>query len=104
MSRRAKPTATRVPTIDNLRSSILRVTRKHGARNVSVFGSFARNEQRRTSDVDLLVNFPEGTTLLDHIGLIVELEATLKRKVDVLTYDGISRYLRDRILSEAKPL
>ena len=96
--------ARRVPTIGDLRSSILRVTRKHGARNVSVFGSFARNEQRTSSDVDLLVDFPAGTTLLDHVGLIVELEETLKRKVDVLTYDGISRYLRDRILSEARPL
>ena len=71
---------------------------------MSVFGSFARNEQRTTSDVDLLVDFPAGTTLLDHAGLIVDLEGTLKRKVDVLTYDGISRYLRDRILAEAKPL
>jgi predicted nucleotidyltransferase len=96
--------ARKVPTIDDLRSAILRVTRAHGVQNVRVFGSFARNEQRKSSDVDLLVDFPTGTTLLDHIGLIVELEETLKRKVDVLTYDGISRYLRDRILAEAKPL
>jgi predicted nucleotidyltransferase len=104
MPRRAATKARSVPTIEDLRSPILRITRKHGARNIRVFGSFARNEQRARSDVDLLVDLPKGATLLDQAGLIIELEESLHRRVDVLTYGGISRYLRDRILAESRPL
>jgi predicted nucleotidyltransferase len=97
-------TATTVPTIADLRVAILAITRKHGARDVRVFGSFVRNEQTNESDVDLLVQLPERATLIDQASLIIDLEKTLKRKVDVITYNGLSRFLRDRILSEAKPL
>lgn len=69
-----------------------------------VFGSFARGEQQRTSDIDLLVELPEGSSLLDLVSLKIDLEDALKRKVDVLTDGGISPYLRDRILREAEPL
>src|SRR5437588_8141923 len=93
-----------IPSIADLREAILAVTREHGAKNVRVFGSFVRNEQKAESDVDLLVELPEGSTLIDHARLLNALEKTLKRNVDVLTYNGINRHLRDRILSEAKPL
>jgi predicted nucleotidyltransferase len=104
MRKGATATATTVPTIADLRSAILAITRKHGARDVRVFGSFVRNEQTIESDVDLLVQLPERATLIDHASLIIDLEQTLKRRVDVITYNGLSRFLRDRILSEAKPL
>ncbi|TSC97348.1 MAG: hypothetical protein Greene101449_1232 [Candidatus Peregrinibacteria bacterium Greene1014_49] len=88
----------------SLRPVVKRIARKHGATNVRVFGSFARGEQRKTSDVDLLVELPKGSSLLDLVGLKIDLEDALKRKVDVLTDQGISPYLRDRILQEAQPL
>src|SRR5437660_11043 len=99
MEKRATTTANRIPTIADLRNAILAVTRKHGAQNVRVFGSFVRNEQTRKSDVDLLVELPARATLIDQARLMGDLERTLNRKVDVLTYNGISRFLRDRILS-----
>ncbi len=104
MLTKRKAMAKNVPTIRNLRATILAVTRKHGASDVRVFGSFVRNEQTAESDVDLLVKLPKGATLIDHAGLIIDLERMLERKVDVITYGGISRFLRDRILSEAQPL
>ncbi len=104
MSIRHTTKVERVPAIEDLREAILAVTRKHGARNVQVFGSFVRNEQTRKSDVDLLVELPEKATLIDHARLMGDLERTLKRKVDVVTYNGINRFLRQRILSEAQPL
>ena len=54
--------------------------------------------------MDLLVEMPRGASLLDLAGLKVDLEEALKRKVDVLTDGGVSPYLRDRILREARPL
>jgi predicted nucleotidyltransferase len=90
----------RQPTIGDLRRTILRVATRHGATNVRIFGSFARGEQRGTSDVDL----PKRASLFDLIGLKLDLEEALERDVDVLTDDGISPYLQDRILHDASPL
>jgi uncharacterized protein len=87
-----------------LRPIVLRVAKTYGARNVRVFGSFARGEQRRSSDLDLLVEMPEGSSLLDLAGLKVDLEEAIRRKVDVVPAKCIKPLLRDRILSEARPL
>ena len=91
-------------SIAKLRPVVLRVAREHGARNVRIFGSFARGEQRKTSDVDLLVTMPKESSLLDLAGLKVDLEEALKRRVDVIPDDSIKPILRDRILSEARTL
>jgi hypothetical protein len=86
------------------RDEILRIAAKHGARNVRVFGSATRGEAGDESDVDLLVEFEPGRTLLDQAGLVVELEELLGRKVDVVTEGGLYWLLRRRILKEARPL
>lgn len=86
------------------REEILRIAARHGARNVRVFGSVARGEADEKSDIDLLVEFEPERSLLDHAGLVVELEELLGRKVDVVTEKGIYWLLRRRILKEARPL
>jgi len=69
-----------------------------------VFGSWARGEAGPDSDLDLLINVEPGTSLLDMIGLQQDLEDLVGSKVDVLTEDGISRHVKERILAEARPL
>lgn len=86
------------------REEILRVADAHGARNVRVFGSVARGDAGPDSDIDFLVEMPKGRSLLDLVGLWQDLEELLGRKVDVVTDGGISPYLKDRILTEARPL
>ena len=88
----------------NRRREILELAARHGARNVRVFGSVARGDDRPDSDLDLLVDVEAGRTLLDVIGLEQDLEQLLGRKVDVLTEDGLSPYLQQRILAEAASL
>lgn len=90
--------------VKNKRDDILRIAEKHGAHNVRVFGSVARATDDETSDVDLLVDFEKGRSLMDLAGLEIELKELLSRKVDVVTTGGLSPYLKDRILAEAKPL
>jgi hypothetical protein len=85
------------------RADILRLAERHGARNVRVFGSVARNAET-THDLDLLVDFAPGRSLLDLIGFEQDLEAAIGVKVDVVTEDGVSPYLRDDILKQAVPL
>lgn len=86
------------------RPKILKITRKYGVRNVRIFGSFARGEQRKTSDVDLLVDLPKGMTLFELSGLKIDLEEALKRKVDVVSARSIKPALRPYILADARPL
>ena len=86
------------------REEILHICAKYGARNVRVFGSAVRGEDREDSDVDLLVDFEPGRSLLDHAGLVLEIEELLGRKADVVTERGLYWLLRRRILKEARPL
>ena len=86
------------------RSEILQIASKHGASNVRIFGSVARGQSDSASDVDLLVEFRPGTTLLDHAGLVLELEALLGVKVDVISDNGLRERIRERVLKEAVAL
>jgi uncharacterized protein len=86
------------------RDAILRIAAKRGAYNVRVFGSVARGEAGEGSDIDLLVEFEPGRSLLDHAALVLDLEYILGHKVDIVTEKGLYWLLRRRILKEARPL
>lgn len=86
------------------RTDILQIARQHGARNVRLFGSIARGEARPDSDIDVLVEFEPGRTLLDRIGMIQDLEDLLGRKVDVVTEKALHHLIRHQVLAQAVPL
>lgn len=86
------------------REEILRLCAKYGATNVRVFGSVARGEADEKSDIDLLVEFEAGRTLLDHAALWLELQELLACRVDVISVRGIKPRIRERVLREAVPL
>jgi predicted nucleotidyltransferase len=86
------------------RDDILRVTAKHGASNVRIFGSVARGEAGPGSDLDLLVDMEPGRSLFDLGAMVGELRALLGCEVDVVTESSLYWLLRRRILREARPL
>ena len=86
------------------REEILRIAMKHGARNLRIFGSYARGEERPDSDIDLLVEMERDRSLLDIIAIKHDLEDLIQRKVDVVTVNAISPYLKDNILQGALSL
>jgi len=86
------------------RQEILEIAAKHGAYNVRLFGSVARGEADEQSDVDILVDAGPRLTPFFPGGLVVDLEALLGRKVDVVTEKGLRRRIKDRVLKEAIPL
>ncbi len=75
------------------------ILKKNRVVKAGVFGSYARGEVKKRSDVDLLIQPPKGMGL-GFIGLKLELEKKLKRKVDLLTYRSINPYLKEQILTE----
>jgi uncharacterized protein len=67
------------------RAEILSIARIRRASRIAVFGSVARGEAREDSDLDLLVDFDEGASLIDHAGLFQDLEKLLGVRVDVVS-------------------
>jgi len=90
--------------LQSKREEILRIAARHGAHNVRVFGSVARGEADDKSDVDFLVKMDPGRSLLDHAGLILDLEALLERPVDVASERGLRTRVRKRVMKEVVPL
>jgi uncharacterized protein len=86
------------------REAILRLAKKRGAHNLRVFGSVARGEATENSDLDLLVAWEPGRSLMDHAALVQDLQELLGMKVHVGTEKSLHWYVRDKILREAMPL
>lgn len=94
----------RLDQIRRQRDAILKAASRRGAHRVRVFGSVARGEDSPTGDVDFLVEFEPGRSLLDHGGLIADLEDLLACKVDIVSERGLRPHFRERITHEAVPL
>ncbi len=86
--------------IIDIREKILYALKQNDVKRASLFGSVVRGELTDESDIDILVEFKGRKSLLDLVGLKLELEEMLKRKVDVLTYNSLHPILKDRILRE----
>ncbi|HCD37294.1 MAG TPA: hypothetical protein DEQ77_00925 [Candidatus Omnitrophica bacterium] len=78
--------------------------KKYGAKKVAIFGSYARNEEKKTSDIDILVKFSPAKSLLDLVKIERELSETAGVKVDLLTEKAISPLLINNIKKEMKVL
>jgi predicted nucleotidyltransferase len=89
------------PTIRDHRDDILRLAREHGAKNLRLFGSAARGDERADSDLDFLVEMEKGRSLVDHVALKQDLEDLLDCEVDVVTEGALHSQIREQVLREA---
>ena len=83
------------------RDDIMRLATKHGATNIRVFGSVARDQAKQDSDLDLLIDVGPNTSSWFPAGLILDLENLLGCRVEIVTEKGLNPELRDQVLSEA---
>lgn len=83
-----------------LREHKAEVQEKYNVRKIGVFGSFVRGEQKKRSDIDILVEYSEIPDLLKLIELENKLQKLLKRKVDLIEKSGIRAELKETILKE----
>lgn len=76
-------------TIDEIKKTIAEIAPQYNLKKVTLFGSRANGTAKENSDVDLIVDFPKGSSLLDLIGLKYDLEDILKLEVDVISRGGL---------------
>lgn len=86
--------------IEEIERKILPILQRYGVKRVGLFGSCVRGEVKEDSDIDILVEIEEDISLLDFIGIKLELEEALGKKVDLVEYSTIKPLLRKRILDE----
>jgi predicted nucleotidyltransferase len=86
--------------VEQIKRKILPVLNRYGVTKVGLFGSCIRDEMATDSDIDILVEIEKDISLLDFVGLKLEIEEVLGRKVDLVEYDTIKPLLRERILKE----
>lgn len=86
--------------IEEIKSKIIPVLKEYRVTQAGIFGSYARGEQKKKSDVDILIKIHNDASLLTIIGLKMELEKVIKRKVDLVEYETIRKELRERILND----
>jgi len=88
--------------LKTITNKILPILKSQGVLRAAVFGSAAKGKMKTKSDVDILVKLAPNKSLLDLVGLKLELENKLNRNVDVISYGGIHPLLKDIILNEQK--
>jgi predicted nucleotidyltransferase len=90
--------------IQDKKEQIIALAAKHGALNIRVFGSVANGIIDKNSNIDFLVNMEKGRCLFDLGGLLVDLQQLFERNVNVVAENSLHWYIKDRILSEARPI
>lgn len=86
--------------LNEIKHKVKKVLEKHGATKAGIFGSYVRGEQRKNSDVDVLVELNDGGGLIEFIKIKNEIERAIGKKVDLVEYDLIRKELRENILKE----
>lgn len=94
-----------IELLQEKRDEIIKIASQHGAFNVRVFGSVVRQEDTKNSDIDFLIDYDRAkTSPWFPGGLLMDLEELLGCKVDIVTEQGLSPFIREQVLAEAKRL
>ncbi len=90
----------RINELEVIKPKIIKILKKHKASKAGIFGSYVRGEQKKKSDIDILVELNKELDLIDFIIIKNELENKLGKKVDLIEYDTIRKELKNNILRE----
>ncbi len=92
---------TQATTLQQIQSVKPYLRSQFHVKELSLFGSLARNEATPSSDIDLLVEFSDEATLFDLVGVKQYLEEKLHQTVDVVPKDSLRVELREQVLKDA---
>jgi len=85
--------------IEKIKKVVVPILKKHNVKKAGIFGSYARGEQSEESDVDILIEI-EGISLLDFVGIKLDLEEAVGKKVDLVEYRAIKPLIKEYILED----
>lgn len=85
--------------LETLKEHEREIKSRFSVRKIGIFGSFARGQEKETSDIDVLVEFEEPT-FRNFMGLVFFLEELFGREVDLVTTRGLSPYIRPAVEKE----
>lgn len=83
---------------------VMELCRKNDIVSLGLFGSFSRGEQTGNSDIDLLVTFSKGKSLIDHIKIENEFEELLGTKIDMVTEKALSPHISPMVKNELRSI
>jgi len=86
--------------IEEIKKKVIPILKRYHVKKAGIFGSVARGEETEESDIDILVEIDDRMSLLDFVGLKLELEDALGKRVDLGEYSTIKPLIREQILSE----
>ena len=86
--------------VEEISRKVVPILRRYGVSKAALFGSMVRGQAREGSDVDILVDIDADISLLDFVGLKLELEDALGKKVDLVEYSVIKPLIKEEILRE----
>lgn len=87
--------------LEEIKNKILPILKRYGIKKAGIFGSLVRGEAKEGSDIDILVEITrDDISLLDFVGIKLEIEEAIGKKVDLVEYSAIKPIIKKQILSE----
>lgn len=85
---------------ENLKKKIIKILKENKIKKAGIFGSYARGEQRKNSDIDIIIEPNDNILGFAFFGLQDNLSKRINKKVDLITYNSINPLIKERILNQ----
>ena len=85
--------------LKKLKPRIVKILKRHGIKKAGIFGSYARGDNKKKSDIDIIIEPRKGMGL-EFVGVQLELQDEIGLKIDLVTYKGIHRLIKEQVLKE----
>ena len=95
-----KKTPQKQLTVKQIAKIAVPILKKNGVVKAGIFGSYARGEAKKRSDIDLLVKIKGKKSLLDVVGIQLDLQKVIGKKIDIVEYEEIYPGIKKQILGE----
>ena len=86
--------------MQKIKNKIIPVLKEYNVIKAGIFGSYARGEQKKKSDMDILIKIENGTDLIELVRLKTKLQKLIGKKIDLVEYENIKEGLKENILND----
>ena len=87
-------------SLDEIKKQLIPILAKYNIQKASIFGSVARGESTKSSDIDILIEMSDEASLLDFIEIKFEIEEKLGHNIDLVEFNAIKPALKSSILND----